>query len=60
MYAPCHSCAPSALWELNVKRKLTNFWEGADCESDVTFPLVDLETTGFMAESEHISESEAP
>jgi hypothetical protein len=42
------------------KRKLTNFWESADGESDVTFPLEDLETTGFTAESEHISESEAP
>lgn len=24
MYAPCHSCTPTALWELNVKRKKTH------------------------------------
>jgi hypothetical protein len=39
-------------------RKLTNFWKGADCEFGVSLPL--MGRTGFTAESEQVSESEAP
>ena len=45
---------------MSRERELTILCKSADCEFGVSFPLEDLETTGFTAGSEQISESEAP